>query len=133
MFYTPATLTVLVCVCVGVAPQIEECLQSLRLYDFLWQQDMHATCKQLLSSGPHPQPRPQDCSAHIENFMILEDKISSLRSVFSVGPLQLSSQPVKNSLRALAVAWKIEFVSYLHRQGKVRSGSWLAGYYVCIQ
>ena len=99
----------------GVSPRIEDCLQSLRLYDFLWQQDMHATCKYLLAS----QPQPHDCSSHIENFMVLEDKIDGLRSVFSVGHLQLSSLPVKNSLRALAVAWKIEFASFLHGQGKV--------------
>lgn len=100
---------------VGVSPRIEECLQSLRLYDFLWQQDMHSTCKYLLSS----QPKTEDCSSHIENFMILEEKIEGLRTVFSVGPLQLSSRPVKNSLRALAVTWKIEFASYLHEQAKV--------------
>ncbi len=101
-----------------MAPRIEECLQSLRLYDFLWQQDMHATCKQLLSTLTL-QAGSQHCSTHIDNFMILEEKIAGLRSVFNVGPLQLSSKPVKNSLRALVVAWKIEFVSYLHEQGKV--------------
>lgn len=76
---------------------------------------MHATCRHILTA----QPKQNECSSHIENFILLEEKIDSLRTVFTVGPLQLSSKPVKNSLRALAVAWKIEFASFLHEQGKV--------------
>lgn len=99
----------------GVSPKIEDSLHCLRLYDFLWQQDMHITCRQILSS----EPKQEECISHIENFILLEEKIEQLSSVFTVGPLQLSSKPVKNTLRALAVAWKIEFVTYLQEQAKV--------------
>lgn len=99
----------------GVSPSIEECLQSLRLYDFLWQQDLHSSYQLFLRS----QPGVQQCSSHISNFMELEGKIEAIPSIFSVGPLQLSAKPVKNSLRALAVSWKVEFTQFIHQQAKV--------------
>ena len=100
----------------GVSPSIEDCLQSLRLYDFLWQQDVHSSYQQFLSS----QPAFEDCSASVQNFMELEEKIEAIPSIFSVGPLQLSAKPVKNSLKALAVSWKMEFSNFIHQQAKAR-------------
>ena len=50
---------------------------------------------------------------------ILSSQISSVPSVYSVGPLQLVTTPVKNTLRALAVAWKTEFIGFIHKQAKV--------------
>jgi hypothetical protein len=52
--------------------------------------------------------------------MELEEKIGTIPSIFSVGPLQLSAKPVKNSLRSLAVSWKMEFTNFIHQQAKVR-------------
>ena len=98
-----------------MTPSIEECLQSLRLYDFLWQQDLHSSYQLFLSSTP----RLDDCSSHVHSFMQLEDKIEAIPSIFSVGPLQLSARPVKNSLKTLAVSWKMEFTQFIHQQAKV--------------
>lgn len=100
-----------------MSPSIEECLQSLRLYDFLWQQDLHSSYQLFLRS--QPPPTTTWCSSHIHNFMELEGKIEAIPSIFSVGPLQLSAKPVKNSLRALAVSWKLEFTQFIHQQAKV--------------
>ena len=47
-------------------------------------------------------------------------QIAAIPAVFHVGPLQLATEPVKNSLRALAGAWKTKFASFLHKQAKVR-------------
>ena len=99
----------------GVSPSIEDCLQSLRLYDFLWQQDIHSSYQHFLAS----QPNIAHCSANVQNFMDMETKIEAIPSIFSVGPLQLSAKPVKNSLRALAVSWKMEFTNFIHQQAKV--------------
>lgn len=99
----------------GVSPSIEDCLESLRVYDFLWQQDLHSSYKLFLSS----QPQIETCSSQVQNFMELEEKIEGIPSIFSVGPLQLSAKPVKNSLKALAVSWKMEFATFIHKQAKV--------------
>lgn len=98
-----------------MSPSIEECLQSLRLYDFLWQQDLHSSYQLFLSS----KPALHECSSNVRNFMELEGKIEAIPSIFSVGPLQLSARPVKNSLKALAVSWKMEFANFIHTQAKV--------------
>ena len=111
----------------GVSPSIEECLQSLRLYDFLWQQDLHSSYQLFLRS----QPGLGQCSSHVHNFMELESKIEAIPTIFSVGPLQLSAKPVKNSFQALAVSWKVEFTQFIHQQAKVcmcvRNSSWFIG------
>lgn len=98
-------------------------MQSLRLYDFLWQQDLHSSYKLFLSS----KPDIEDCSSHVQNFMELEGKIETIPSIFSVGPLQLSAKPVKNSLKALAVSWKIKFATFIHQQAKVTLFSMSSG------
>ena len=46
-------------------------------------------------------------------------QIAAIPAVYCVGPLQLDTNPVKNSLGALAGAWKTEFASFLHKQAKV--------------
>ena len=56
---------------------------------------------------------------HVESLFQLEIDISAIPDVFAVGPLLLSTRPVKNSFRTWAVAWKIEFVSFLHNKAKV--------------
>ena len=56
---------------------------------------------------------------HVESLLRLERDISGIPNAFAVGPLLLSTRPVKNSFRAWAVAWKIEFVSFLHSKAKV--------------
>ncbi len=100
----------------GVSPSIEGCLQSLRLYDFLWQQDIHSSYQHFLNT----QPNLDNCSSNVQNFVEMESKIEAIPSIFSVGPLQLSAKPVKNSLRALAVSWKMEFANFIHQKAKVR-------------
>jgi len=97
------------------APGIGACLSSLREFDLLWKQDLHATYQKFLEG----QPTQRDCSTHVERFIETEKKIAAIPAVFHVGPLQLDTNPVKNSLGALAGAWKTEFVSFLHKQAKV--------------
>lgn len=46
-------------------------------------------------------------------------QVSKIPATFKLGPLQLDTAPVKNTLRALAVAWKTEFISFVHKQAKV--------------
>lgn len=46
-------------------------------------------------------------------------KVQEIPAVLLVGPLQLSTAPIKSSLKALAVAWKMKFAAFLHKQAKV--------------
>ena len=55
----------------------------------------------------------------MESLLQLEGDIATIPDAFAVGPLLLSTRPVKNSFRAWTVAWKIEFVSFLHNKAKV--------------
>ena len=136
---------------------VECCLSSLRLHDFLWREDRHATYETFLETSPSHS----DCCLNVERFMEVEEKVSTaaylpaclsaclppclpaclsvgrqcdgslmpqllpplqlseVPEVFEVGPLHILSGPVTHSLSALAVAWKLEFASFLHKQAQV--------------
>ena len=122
---------------------MDECLSSLRLYDFLWQEDLHASYQRFLDEGA----QERECRFQVEGFMEIEKKVclsvclsvcssviilnieiilppmahqvSEVPPTFTVGPLHLTTEPIKNSLKALTVAWKTEFASFLHSKAKV--------------
>lgn len=104
-----------------VSPAIKQQLKCLLQYDFLWQQDLHSSYHQFLDSNPGEK----DCCLHVESLLQLEKDIGTIPEAFKAGPLLLSTGPVKNSFKALAVAWKIEFTSFLHNEAKVSSFSLL--------
>ena len=56
---------------------------------------------------------------HVESLFQLEKDLEAIPDAFGVGPLLLSTRPLKNSFKAWAVAWKIEFLSFLHNKAKV--------------
>ena len=58
---------------------------------------------------------------HVESLLQLEKDLGNIPDILPVGPLLLSTHPVKNSFKAWAVSWKIEFVSFLHNKGKVKN------------
>ena len=91
-------------------------LEDLHQYDFLWQQDLHSSYAQFLDS----KPGDKDCCLQVESLLQLEKELEAIPDTFPVGPLLLSTRPVKNSFKAWAVAWKTEFVSFLHGKAKVK-------------
>ncbi|KAL5457324.1 hypothetical protein EMCRGX_G034572 [Ephydatia muelleri] len=93
--------------------RLDECLTSLRLYDFLWEQDLHTTCERVLQGATQ-----EGCYDQVERFLDIERKVQEIPAVLLVGPLQLSTAPIKSSLKALAVAWKMKFAAFLHKQAK---------------
>lgn len=45
-----------------------ECVGSLRLFDYLWQQDLHSSYRQFLSTDP----RQQTCCEQVHRFRDIE-------------------------------------------------------------
>lgn len=78
-------------------------------------EDLHSAYKSFLAE----EPEQEHCQSHISGFMKMEKQIEGIPPIFTVGPLQLSAKPAKNSLKALAVSWKIEFSAYVHEKAKV--------------
>jgi hypothetical protein len=62
----------------------------------------------------------------LRKYMDLENQIMDLPTMFTVGCICLESSPVKDSLRAEAVAWRSQFTNNLHEQV-------LMYMYVCIR
>lgn len=98
-----------------MSPGIKKELKDLQQYDFLWQQDLHSSYSQFLDS----KPGQKECCLHVESLLQLEKDLENIPDSLPIGPLLLSTEPVKNSFKAWAVAWKIEFLSFLHNKAKV--------------
>ena len=98
-----------------ISPSVTNCLKSLHFYDSIWMEDLHAAYKAFLKESPD-----QEYSmTHVRGIMEMEQQIDAIPDAFVVGPLQLSTKPAKNSLKALAVSWKIEFHAFMHEKTKV--------------
>lgn len=87
----------------------------MHYYDFIWTEDLHAAYKAFLNEGTDYE----HCLSHVKGFMDMEKQIEAIPPTLTVGPLQLSARPAKNSLKAFAVAWKLEFNAFLHEKAKV--------------
>ena len=59
-----------------MAPGIESCVNSLRLYEFLWKKDLHATYKLFLEGNP----QQSECTSRIEDFVYIEEKVYTLKN-----------------------------------------------------
>ena len=61
---------------------LDECLTSLRLYDFLWEQDLHITCERIMEGASQA-----DCYEHVEKYLDIENKVCqcSLKEVVMHG------------------------------------------------
>ncbi len=94
---------------------MKSCLQSLHFYDFVWKEDLHAAYKMFLQE----EPDEDLCLSHVRGFIDMERQIEDIPEIFTVGALQLSTKPAKNTLKALAVSWKVEFYDYIHKKAKV--------------
>ena len=61
--YISLTLTVL-------ETKLDECLTSLKMYDFLWEQDLHTTCGRVFQGATQ-----EGCYDQVERFLDIERKV----------------------------------------------------------
>ena len=74
------------------------------------------------------KPTQEQCCRHIERFLEVETELEEIAAVHIIGPLHISALPVKHSLTALTVAWKLEFTNFLHKQAQVITDPMVAVY-----
>ena len=54
----------------------------------------------------------------LKKYMDIEKQIQAIAPVHNIGAMSLETQPLKNSLKAEAAAWKSQFAKNMHSQGK---------------
>ena len=55
----------------------------------------------------------------VERFLYIEKKVLGIPSVLPIGPICLTTDPIKDALHGFSMAWKTKFASVLHEEAKV--------------
>jgi len=65
-------------------------------------------------------PGLEEYERELKLYLGLEQEIAAISPVFNIGSLSLQTQPMKDSLRAEAAAWKQQYARSLHSKAKER-------------
>jgi hypothetical protein len=100
----------------GLCDKVESHLALFKQYDFLWSSEMKKTYQAVVTDNPSAEI----CTKHVKSLLHLEQEIKAVDSAVSVGPLLLQTDPVKNTLIALAVHWKTKYAELIHKEVKLK-------------
>ncbi|XP_035829680.1 dynein gamma chain, flagellar outer arm-like [Aplysia californica] len=88
-------------------------------YNFLWRDDMHGNFSEFIDADPGVVAIKRE----VERYLYLEKKVLGIPAQLPVGPVNLFSDPIKDSLHGFSMAWKTKFASVLHEEAKKKLDS----------
>jgi len=119
---------------IGLEDGVDVHLNMLKAYDYLWEEELHHNYEEFSES----KPSLECCKAELKKLQSLEKQvtmqtacilcipycvvvvqITSMPFVYNVGPLCLSTEPVKHFLEGLATRRKVKYASLLHERARV--------------
>ncbi|CAL1527205.1 unnamed protein product [Lymnaea stagnalis] len=83
-------------------------------YNFLWKDDMHGNFNEFITADPGMVAIKRE----VERYVYLEKKVQNIPVILPVGPINLFSDPIKDSLHGFSMAWKTKFASVVHEEAK---------------
>lgn len=101
--------------CPGLQQTVDRQLFKFRRYDFLWKDDMHALYHSFVESDPGTSKFKEE----VENLQRIEENVSGIPNMLTIGSVCLNTSPIKDSLHGFAVAWKLRYSTQLHEEAKV--------------
>ena len=99
----------------GLRDRIVSHINSLSPFDPLWQDDMHSYYQSFVDQSP----TIEEVTEKVEMYFAIEKDIASIPEQSIIGCIQLTMEPMKNSLLALARCWKFKFSTFLHDSAKM--------------
>ena len=91
-----------------------EYIDTFKEFDFLYMTDLQSEYTKFMATNPSLEAFENE----LKKYMAIEEHIQSIAPVHNIGAMSLETQPIKNSLKAEAAAWKTQFAKNLHKQGK---------------
>ncbi|GFN75495.1 dynein beta chain, ciliary [Plakobranchus ocellatus] len=88
-------------------------------YNFLWRDDMYGNFNEFVMADPGVVA----INREVERYLYLEKKVLGIPARLPVGPINLFSDPIKDSLHGFSMAWKTKFASVLHEEAKKKLDS----------
>ena len=98
----------------GTKAQVMEYIETFTRFDFLYMDDLQAAYTAFMNTNPSLEAFENE----LKKYMDIEKQIQAIAPVHNIGAMSLETQPLKNSLKAEAAAWKSQFAKNMHSQGK---------------
>ena len=95
--------------------KLDGILINFKRFDFLWQDDLQVLFKAFSDANPGLLAFHRE----VERLQKIELDLVSTPDKINLGPLVLSTLPVKDSLYGFAIAWKVCYAQPLHESAKV--------------
>ncbi|XP_037081499.1 LOW QUALITY PROTEIN: dynein heavy chain 8, axonemal-like [Pollicipes pollicipes] len=96
--------------------EINNVVQNFQVYSFLWEKDRNQAVEEFMET----QPSLTMYRAEISKCRDLRDEVAALDDAHRVGPLQLSTEPLKMSLTVEIDAWTRAYASQLHQEYSIK-------------
>lgn len=98
----------------GLKQEVYDYLQTFRQHDYLWKDNKQEAYAAFMKQ----RPTLEDFEGELKKYMAVEQQISAINAFHNIGSLMLTTQPLKNSLKSEAGAWKAQYAKNLHMQAK---------------
>eukprot|EP00795_Rhopilema_esculentum_P017364 gene17364-8957_t len=99
----------------GLQNTLDGVLMSFKRFDFLWQDDLQVLFKAFSDASPGLPAFHRE----VERLQKIERDLVSTPDNLELGPLVLSTIPIKDCLYGFAIAWKICYAQPIHESAKV--------------
>ena len=99
----------------GLQNTLDGVLLSFKRFDFLWQDDLQVLFKAFSDASPGLPAFHRE----VERLQKIERDLVSTPDKLELGPLVLSTIPIKDCLYGFAIAWKICYAQPIHESAKV--------------
>jgi len=93
---------------------IETYREKFNKYDFLWNDNKVETIQDFLSKNP----TSDDFEQKINKYESIEIEISGIENTTQIGPLLISTEPLKTALLTETKDWKLQYGVYLNKKVK---------------
>ena len=98
----------------GVNKQINVYLSEFNRFAFLWQDDKSVRYGKFMETNPDLEAFDNE----LKKYMEVETETLLIADSHTIGCIELRAQPVKQSLKAEAVAWKSQYARNLHEKAR---------------
>ena len=82
-------------------------------FSFLWLESLNDQYERFVAAGP----AMEDFEAKLKEYAAVEARLHAMPSADTVGPLAISTAPIKTHLLSEAASWKQQFAQNLHKEG----------------
>jgi dynein heavy chain, axonemal len=88
-------------------------IETFSEFSFLWLESLNDQYERFVAKGP----AMEDFEAKLKEYAAVEARLHEMAAAENIGPLCISTTPIKTHLLSEAASWKQQFAQNLHKEG----------------